>query len=261
MPVQWTKQKSAAGSSFDGVVIERKFPPGVTELQANINFYVETVPQRYELSEALRKVLGIQEESRAKVVAALWQYIKSNRLQDPEERRYVNLNNELQSVFGPEEKVEFHKLMQLLKPHLHEAKPLAVAIDIRKDALKSSSQHAMAVHLQSENRQKLLEFLADHNYSFEFNQEEVDKSDQSLVGTLKRRQLKSNLKIAAAIEQMKRNARHMHFYNRMAQNPKDTIQSTIVDQNSYLQILQGETPFMHTGFKTEGQAPAIVQAP
>lgn len=92
MPVQWTKSKSQAGSSFDGITIQRKYPPAVDELVANISFYVENHPQKYRLSDHLAKVLVFHEETRVRVVAALWQYIKSNRLQDPEERRFINLN-------------------------------------------------------------------------------------------------------------------------------------------------------------------------
>ena len=110
MPVQWTKSKNAQDATFEGVVIQRKYPP-VDQVTANISFYLDHAPNRFRLSESLQKVLGIPEETRARVVAALWQYIKSNRLQDPEERRIINLNEELQAVFGAEEKIEFHRLL------------------------------------------------------------------------------------------------------------------------------------------------------
>ena len=35
---------------------------------------------------------SIQEESRTKIVGALWQYIKSNRLQESEENKYGSTN-------------------------------------------------------------------------------------------------------------------------------------------------------------------------
>lgn len=110
MPVQWTKSKNAQDATFEGIVIQRKYPP-VDQVTANISFYLDHAPHRFRLSEGLQKVLGIPEETRARVVAALWQYIKSNRLQDPEERRIINLNEELQAVFGAEEKIEFHRLL------------------------------------------------------------------------------------------------------------------------------------------------------
>jgi len=50
----------------------------------------------------------MKEESRSRIVAALWQYIKSNRLQDAEERQKINLNGELLEVFKGHERLEFH---------------------------------------------------------------------------------------------------------------------------------------------------------
>lgn len=49
-------------------------------------------PKKFKLSPQLQKVLGIQEESRTKIVGALWQYIKSNRLQETDESKYQQNN-------------------------------------------------------------------------------------------------------------------------------------------------------------------------
>ena len=50
-------------------------------------------PKKYRLSPQLQRVLGtsIQEETRTKIVGALWQYIKSNRLQESDETKYGQL--------------------------------------------------------------------------------------------------------------------------------------------------------------------------
>ena len=80
VPVQWTKAKSAVGSSLDGITIERNFPPASDSVQASLSFFIENTPKKFRLSEPLQHVLGLTEDTRAKVVAALWQYIKSNRL-------------------------------------------------------------------------------------------------------------------------------------------------------------------------------------
>jgi hypothetical protein len=54
----------------------------------------------------------------------------------------------------------------------------------------------------------------------------------------------------------------MEFFKRMAESPRETIQSTIIDQNTFLRILQAETPYMKSGFKTEpGTGASLLQAP
>jgi len=54
----------------------------------------------------------------------------------------------------------------------------------------------------------------------------------------------------------------MEFFQHMAEAPRETIQSTIIDQNTYLRILQGETPYMGLGYRTEpGTGATLLQAP
>lgn len=97
-PVEWVKAKHG-NSGFDCIDIVRPYPqdfnPEEQTLQITIKMHIEESPKRFALSDALQKVLGIEEETRMRVVGALWQYIKSNRLQDSEDRRYINLNSEL----------------------------------------------------------------------------------------------------------------------------------------------------------------------
>ena len=71
------------------------------------------------VSQTLAQLIGVGEETRAKIVSALWQYIKSNRLQDPDDRKSIHLNTALKSVFGAQiDRFEFYQLINLLKPHL-----------------------------------------------------------------------------------------------------------------------------------------------
>jgi chromatin remodeling complex protein RSC6 len=42
----------------------------------------------------------MEEETRARVISGMWQYIKSNRLQDAEDRRFINLNSTLIKLFS-----------------------------------------------------------------------------------------------------------------------------------------------------------------
>lgn len=52
----------------------------------------------------------------------------------------------------------------------------------------------------------MLRFLADHNFNFDFPTSD-DAQPDTLAGKLRKREIKSNQKIAAAIEQMKRSYR------------------------------------------------------
>jgi chromatin remodeling complex protein RSC6 len=82
--VEWVKAKNEAGDKYDCIEVVRAFPKDSkrkqTPIQVKLNFYLEHNPKKYRLSPTLAKVLGIEEESRLRIVGALWQYIKSNRL-------------------------------------------------------------------------------------------------------------------------------------------------------------------------------------
>jgi hypothetical protein len=60
---------------------------------------------------------------------------------------------------------------------------------------------------------------------------------------LKRREKKYNLKVAESINNMKKSYRHLHFYNKLAANPKTQIQNVIIEQNKWLRVMQEERPF------------------
>lgn len=74
--------------------------------------------------------MGVEEDTRLRIIGALWQYIKSNRLQDADNRELVNCNAELAEVFG-EDKVEFHNAIFKLKEHLLEVQPIELNFEIK----------------------------------------------------------------------------------------------------------------------------------
>jgi len=116
--VDWVKAKSASGSNFDCLEItrgiskdqKRKLQDGI--LKVAVKFFLENNPKRYKLSPNLSRVLGgIEEASRLQIIGALWQYVKSHRLQDTDNREFINCNAELVEVFRcpvGQEKIEFH---------------------------------------------------------------------------------------------------------------------------------------------------------
>lgn len=68
---------------YDTLLVERAYPEEYDQEQPiDVQIFLHPIhhPKKFKLSTDLQKILGVKEETRAKVVAALWQYIKSNRL-------------------------------------------------------------------------------------------------------------------------------------------------------------------------------------
>lgn len=256
--VEWVKAKSVSGSSFDCLEIGRslnkeqkkKLNDGV--LKIAVKFYLENNPRRYKLSQTLSRVLGgVEEASRLQIIGALWQYIKSHRLQDSEAREVINCNEELADVFGcavGEEKLEFHQAVFRLKPHLQDIPPLELVFDMhvcQKSEVPDTYIYELSVFEHGGNHKEQIDFLVKCDYDF-FSQHTSDewedtKRDRrlSIQGSiLKQKECQYNDKIHAAISQMKRSYKQMHFFNRLGGNVKAALLGVIVQQNRWLRVMQ-----------------------
>ena len=69
-------------------------------------------------SAELAKVVGAQPLPRTEVTKRLWEYIKKNNLQDQTNRRTINADAALQSVFGGKRSVNMFEMTKLVAKHL-----------------------------------------------------------------------------------------------------------------------------------------------
>ena len=97
-PIEW--KKSLPGSAdpkgaFDTLVFERKADEN---MNCTINLYRDETPERFKLSKELAAVLDSDEEDRASIVLALWEYVKFFNLQEDEEKRGVRCDDALRAV-------------------------------------------------------------------------------------------------------------------------------------------------------------------
>lgn len=71
-----------------------------------------------KISDALAKIVGSKPLPRTEVTKKLWQYIKKNRLQDTVNRRNINADANLLSVFGGRRTVSMFDMTKLVSKHL-----------------------------------------------------------------------------------------------------------------------------------------------
>jgi upstream activation factor subunit UAF30 len=67
---------------------------------------------------ALGAVVGNTPIPRTEVTKKLWQYIKRNGLQDQRERRMINADDKLKTVFGGRGKVSMFEMTKLVSKHM-----------------------------------------------------------------------------------------------------------------------------------------------
>lgn len=61
-------------------------------------FFGSLQPPQFKLDPRLARLLGIHTQTRPVIIQALWQYIKTHKLQDPHEREFVTCDKYLQQV-------------------------------------------------------------------------------------------------------------------------------------------------------------------
>ena len=69
-------------------------------------------------SDSLAEVVGSKPIPRTEVTKKLWAYIKKNKLQDTKNRRMINADSTLKTVFGGKAKVNMFEMTKLVGKHL-----------------------------------------------------------------------------------------------------------------------------------------------
>jgi upstream activation factor subunit UAF30 len=67
---------------------------------------------------ALAAVVGDRPMPRTEITKKLWQYIKRNGLQDAKERRMINADDRLRTVFGGKKQVSMFEMTKLVNRHM-----------------------------------------------------------------------------------------------------------------------------------------------
>ncbi len=70
------------------------------------------------ISAELAAVVGKGPMPRSEVVKELWAYIKKNDLQDPKNKRNINADAALKTVFGGKAPVNMFEMTKLVSKHL-----------------------------------------------------------------------------------------------------------------------------------------------
>jgi upstream activation factor subunit UAF30 len=70
------------------------------------------------ISADLAPVVGKGPMPRSEVVKKLWAYIKKNDLQDPKNKRNINADEALKTVFGGKKVVNMFEMTKLVSKHL-----------------------------------------------------------------------------------------------------------------------------------------------
>ncbi|KAG8545287.1 hypothetical protein GDO81_021134 [Engystomops pustulosus] len=115
--------KRKFSSFFKSLVIELD-----KDLYGPDNHLVE--PPQFKLDPRLARLLGIHTQTRAVIIQALWQYIKTNKLQDCHDKEYISGDKYFQQIFDCP-RLKFSEIPQRLTNLLLPPDPIVINHIIR----------------------------------------------------------------------------------------------------------------------------------
>jgi len=74
--------------------------------------------QPMQISEVLAAIVGKGPMARTEVTKKLWDYIKKNKCQDPNNKRNINPDEKLAKLFGGKKAVNMFEMTKLVSKHL-----------------------------------------------------------------------------------------------------------------------------------------------
>jgi len=173
--VEW--HKSPGNEVTDGVEIEQ---PAGTGAEARLSLALEYSPPRFQVSEALRKLLVMdpEVETRAKVLEHVWLYIKAHQLQGESRTKIVN-DEEFKKLFGCDT-MDVSSLLRRIDEHLAPPAPIEISAKVGD----RDQCYDVQVEVQSQHMIDANQFLTKMNGELKTQIDSLDNEIGHLVAKI-----------------------------------------------------------------------------
>ena len=209
--VEWHRTHTT--QETDGFQVKR---PGDRNVRCTILLLLDYQPLQFKLDPRLARLLGVHTQTRPVIISALWQYIKTHKLQDAHEREYINCDKYLEQIFGCQ-RMKFAEIPQRLNPLLHPPDPIVINHFIESGAEnKQTACYDIDVEVDDTLKNQMNSFLMSTA-----SQQEIQGLDAKIHETVD------------TINQMKTNR---EFFLSFAKDPQTFIQRWIVSQTRDLKV-------------------------
>ncbi|XP_062010330.1 SWI/SNF complex component SNF12 homolog [Rosa rugosa] len=213
--INWEHARSPAPQ--EGFEVKRK---GDKEFTVNIRLEMNYAPEKFKLSQPLMEVLGIEVETRPRIIASIWHYVKARKLQNPNDPSFFNCDPPLQKVFG-EEKMKFTMVSQKISQHLFPPQPIHLEHKMRLsgNSPAGTACYDVLVDVPFPIQRELSALLANSEKN-----KEIDACDEAICG---------------AIRKIHEHRRRRAFFLGFSQSPVEFINALIESQSKDLKLVAG----------------------
>ncbi|KAI3806986.1 hypothetical protein L1987_22906 [Smallanthus sonchifolius] len=214
--ILWESSRSLALN--EGFEVKRT---GDKEFNAIIRLEMNYTPERFKLSPVLSEILGLESETRQRIIAAIWHYVKIKKLQIPTDTSYFTCDQPLRKLFG-EEKVKFSTVSQRISQHLSQPQPIHLEhkIKLSGDNPAGNTCYDVLVDIPfslDKDMSNFLENLEKHR--------EIDACDEA---------------ICSAIKKIHEHGRRRAFFLGFSQSPGEFINGFVASQSTDLKTAAGD---------------------
>ncbi|XP_071710102.1 SWI/SNF complex component SNF12 homolog [Rutidosis leptorrhynchoides] len=215
--IVWDSARTPA--PHEGFEVKRK---GNLEFTANIRLEMNYVPEKYKLSLPLMEVLGVEVDTRTRIIAAIWHYVKARKLQNADDPSYFNCDPALKKVFG-EDKMKFAMVSHKISQHLSPPQPIHLEHKIK---LSGNSPAGNACY----------DVLVDVPFP-------LQRELNALLGTTeKAKEIEAcDEAILTSIRKINEHRKRRAFFLGFSQSPVEFIDALIESQGRDLKLAAGET--------------------
>ncbi|CAN7998569.1 unnamed protein product, partial [Ixodes pacificus] len=204
--VEW--HRTPTTTETDGFQVKR---PGDKNVRCTILLLLDYQPLQFKLDPRLARLLGIHTQTRPVIIAALWQYIKTHKLQDPHEREYINCDKYLEQIFQCA-RMKFAEIPQRLHQLLHPPDPIVInhVISVEGPDTKKTACYDIDVEVDDPLKSQMNNFILSTA-----NQQEIQVLDNKIHETVE------------TINQLKTNR---EFFLSFAKDPQQFINKWLISQ-------------------------------
>ncbi|XP_076829755.1 SWI/SNF-related matrix-associated actin-dependent regulator of chromatin subfamily D member 3 isoform X1 [Brachyhypopomus gauderio] len=211
--VEW--HRTPTTQETDGFQVKR---PGDMNVRCTLLLMLDYQPPQFKLDPRLARLLGVHTQPRSCIVQALWQYVKTNTLQDSHEKEFINCDKYFQQIFDCP-RLKFCEIPQRLTNLLLPPDPIVInhVISVDPSDHKKTACYDIDVEVDDPLKTQMRGFLLSTA-----NQQEIASLENKIHDTIE------------SINQLKIQRDFMLSFSR---DPKGYIQDWICSQNRDLKLM------------------------
>ncbi|KAL9870754.1 SWI/SNF-related matrix-associated actin-dependent regulator of chromatin subfamily D member 3 isoform 4-T10 [Geothlypis trichas] len=211
--VEW--HRTPTTQETDGFQVKR---PGDVSVRCTLLLMLDYQPPQFKLDPRLARLLGIHTQTRSAIIQALWQYIKTNKLQDSHDKEYINCDKYFQQIFDCP-RLKFSEIPQRLTNLLLPPDPIVInhIISVDPNDQKKTACYDIDVEVEDPLKGQMSSFLLSTA-----NQQEITALDNKIHETIE------------SINQLKIQRDFMLSFSK---DPKGYIQDLLRSQSRDLKVM------------------------